>query len=343
MIAEAILETQEYLGLRAVIASPAMRRVIEITRRCAQSDATVLIEGESGSGKEVVARALHHYSRRSGGPWVDVSCATLPEHLVESELFGHERGAFSGADSKKEGLFELADGGTLFLDEIGELDPRLQVKLLRVLDCGAYYRLGGTRKVAVDVRVVAATNRDLSKEVLEGKFRKDLYHRLAGLSIQVPALRSRPEDVQPLAHLFLASCNPMLRYTDDAMEALERYPWPGNVRELRNVVGASAALAEGVWVRFSDLPAAVQAATRRDPSGTGDLLSISAALEHEQRLVMSSSGMLEAAERHLIMRVLDETNGHQQRAARILGISARTLSRKLKTYNNGTHGADDAM
>src|SRR5579885_2432147 len=180
-----------FLGMHAIIASEPMRRLMDIVQRVARSSATVLITGESGSGKELVARAVHHYSMRAHRPWVDLSCAALPEHLLESELFGYDKGAFSGADSCKPGLFELADQGTIFLDEIGELDPRMQVKLLRVLDGVPYYRLGGTKKVQVDVRVVAATNQNLEKAVEEGRFRSDLYHRISQFNLRVPPLRQR--------------------------------------------------------------------------------------------------------------------------------------------------------
>src|SRR5579862_7164316 len=188
-----------FLGMTAVIASEPMRNLMAMVERVARSNATVLIAGESGSGKELVARAIHHHSLRSQKPWVDLSCAALPEHLLESELFGYDRGAFSGADSAKPGLFELAHQGTLFLDEIGELDPKMQVKLLRVLDGVPYYRLGGTKKVSVDVRVVAATNQELETAVEEGRFRSDLYHRLSQFTLRVPPLRSRVDDIAPLA------------------------------------------------------------------------------------------------------------------------------------------------
>src|SRR5579862_7345275 len=187
-----------FLGMTTIIASEPMHRLMSLVERVARSNASTLITGESGVGKEVVARAVHHYSTRAHRAWVDLSCATLPEHLLESELFGHERGAFSGADSVKVGLFELAHQGTIFLDEIGELDPRMQVKLLRVLDGASYYRLGGTRKISTDVRVVAATNQNLEKAVAEGRFRGDLYHRLSQVTLKVPPLRTRAADIEPL-------------------------------------------------------------------------------------------------------------------------------------------------
>src|SRR5437660_619588 len=194
-----ISEPKVYLGMPAIIASEPMRQLLGMVERVAMTGATVLIAGESGAGKELVARAIHHHSMRCSKPWVDVSCAALPEHLIESELFGYDKGAFSGADSPKPGLFELAQHGTLFLDEVGELEPRMQVKLLRVLDGTPYYRLGGVRRVSADVRVVAATNQNLEAAVAQGRFRNDLYHRLSQITLLVPPLRDRTEDVAPLA------------------------------------------------------------------------------------------------------------------------------------------------
>src|SRR3984885_13724736 len=225
-------QAKTFLGMPAVISSPGMRQLIELAERIAQTSAAVLITGESGSGKELIARAVHHYSLRCAKPWVDVSCAALPENLVESELFGYEKGAFSGADSPKQGLFELANHGTLFLDEIGELEPRMQVKLLRVLDGVAYYRLGGVRKVTVDVRVVAATNQNLEQMVRTGDFRGDLYHRLGQICLYVPPLRERPEDIMPLAEHFLKQSNARSYFSGSAQGELQRYQWPGNIREL---------------------------------------------------------------------------------------------------------------
>src|SRR6266852_5370438 len=190
-------ETRQYLGVPAVFASDAMRHVLSQVEKVAVSNATILITGESGSGKEVIARAVHHYSLRCSKSWVDVNCAALPENLLESELFGHEKGAFSGADTAKPGLFELANHGTMFLDEIGDLDPRMQVKLLRVLDGAPYYRLGGVKKVSVDVRLIAATNQDLKTAVKHGRFRSDLYHRLSRIKLAVPSLRERLDDIVP--------------------------------------------------------------------------------------------------------------------------------------------------
>jgi transcriptional regulator with PAS, ATPase and Fis domain len=304
-----------YLGMPAIISSPGMQQVIELVERIAQTNAAVLITGESGSGKELVARAVHHYSLRCAKPWVDVSCAALPEHLVESELFGYERGAFSGADSPKPGLFELANHGTLFLDEVGELEPRMQVKLLRVLDGVAYYRLGGTRKVTVDVRIVAATNQDLEHMVETGQFRSDLYHRLGQICLRVPPLRERLEDIVPLAEHFLKQTNLNRHFSSDALQALQRHRWPGNVRELRNVVTKAAVLARDEGIAAGDL-----------------LLAPQRVAAESAPLATVPTANLDGMEKNTILRVLAQTNGHQQRAAELLGISRRTLSRKLKLY-----------
>ena len=311
-----VSQVNNYLGMQAVVSSPAMLQLLELVERIAQTNASVLITGESGSGKELIARAVHHYSLRCTRPWVDVSCAALPEHLVESELFGYEKGAFSGADSAKPGLFELANHGTLFLDEVGELEPRMQVKLLRVLDGVAYYRLGGVRKVCVDVRVVAATNQDLEAMVETGRFRKDLYHRLGQICLQVPPLRERPEDIIPLAEHFLQQCNPRLMFSNEVVAALQSHAWPGNVRELRNAVTKAAVLARGSDIQAGDLV----------------LGSAKPLMPPAPVATISSSANLEGIEKSMILRVLAQTNGHQQRAADLLGISRRTLSRKLKLY-----------
>src|SRR5262245_1123 len=228
--------THSFVGMPVVVKSKAMLDLLSLAERAARMNVAVLITGETGSGKELIARAIHHYSLRHSKPWVDVNCAALPEHLIESELFGYEKGAFSGADSTKQGLFELAHTGTLFLDEIGELEPKMQVKLLRVLDGTPYYRLGGVRKISVDVRILAATNQDLEQATEKGAFRRDLYHRLSQIQIQVPALRERVDDIVPLAEFFLQKQNAELGLSRDAKQALRSHSWPGNVRELRNIV-----------------------------------------------------------------------------------------------------------
>lgn len=324
-------KTEVLLGVTAVVNSDELRALMAKVQRIAQTPAAVIITGETGSGKEIIARALHHYSLRCAKPWVDVNCAALPEHLIESELFGYEKGAFSGAESTKPGFFELANSGTLFLDEIGELEPKTQVKLLRVLDGTPYYRLGGLRKVAVDVRIIAATNRNLEQAVASGTFRNDLYHRLNQIHLRVPALRERKDDIIPLAEFFLRQQFPDVKFHPDAVETLLNYQWPGNVRELRNVVMASAVLATGNSIRVEDLPAHVQ--TARGKNGVP-----SPARETVDGLGDQDDGQLtplDEMERTLIMRTLDQTDGHQQRAADLLGISRRTLSRKLKAYAVG--------
>ncbi|HEY6389829.1 MAG TPA: sigma-54 dependent transcriptional regulator [Bryobacteraceae bacterium] len=308
-------QTKTFLGMPAIVSSPAMRQLLELVERISQTNAAVLITGESGSGKELVARAIHHYSLRCAKPWVDVSCAALPEHLVESELFGYEKGAFSGADSAKPGLFELANLGTLFLDEIGELEPRMQVKLLRVLDGVPYFRLGGVRKVAVNVRVVAATNQDLEGMVRTGQFRNDLYHRLGQICLCVPPLRERVDDIVPLAEYFLRQSNPRSFFSGEALRTLERHTWPGNVRELRNIVTKAAVLSRNLEIRVDDL-----------------MLAAPGPATVRRTVEPSSNANLDGMEKNAILHVLQQTNGHQQRAAEMLGISRRTLSRKLKLY-----------
>lgn len=311
-------ETRNFLGLEAIIASEPMKRLMQLVERVAVTSASVLIQGESGSGKELIARAVHYFSMRSSKPWVDVSCAALPEQLIESELFGYEKGAFSGADSSKPGLFELAHHGTLFLDEIGELEPKMQVKLLRVLDGVPYYRLGGVRKITADVRVIAATNQDLEGAIQTGRFRSDLYHRLSQITLSVPPLRERVEDIVPLAKFFLAQQNPAMEFTRRASDKLERYSWPGNIRELRNSVIKACVMTHGDEIDADHLPFQVRAVAENAPEvptlDLGDL------------------------EKRMIYKVLAQTGGHHQKAAELLGISRRTLSRKLKTYEGNAEG-----
>ncbi len=303
---------QDFLGVRALICGLAMERVLRTVERVASSDAAVLITGESGVGKEIVARALHAYSPRKARPWVDVNVAALPEHLVESELFGYEKGAFSGADCTKPGLFELANAGTLFLDEVGELDAKMQVKILRVLDGVSYYRLGGVRKVSVDVRIVTATNRNLETAVRERAFRGDLFHRLSQVQIEVPPLRERQDEIMPLAEFFLSQAGAQAALSAEAGRALLRYPWPGNLRELKNVLTGCALLTEGSTIGLEDLPETIRGG--------------SATSKWKKRYDLGT------IEQQTIGEVLALTNGHHKKAAGLLGISSRTLSRKLKTY-----------
>jgi transcriptional regulator with PAS, ATPase and Fis domain len=302
---------EEFLGMTAVVASPVMRRLLSATAKVARTNSPVLITGESGTGKELIARALHHYSSRVNRPFIDLNCAALPEHLMESELFGYEKGAFSGAENMKPGLFEAAHTGTLFLDEIGELDNRMQAKLLRVLDGQPWFRLGGSRKTVVDVRIVAATNLSLDDAVASGKFRRDLFHRLDSYHLHVPPLRDRVEDIGPLASWFLRESP--LTLSDEALLALEDYSWPGNIRELRNALNKAALFASGHQIQPGDLPMQV---AMGESESTDDGYS------------------LDGLEQQTIRRVLAETGGHQQKAADLLGISRRTLIRKLKLYRS---------
>jgi two-component system, NtrC family, response regulator AtoC len=300
-----------------------LQAVLEVIARVAPSDSPVLISGESGTGKELVAHMLHRLSGRSG-PFVDVSCAALSEGMLESELFGHERGAFPGADERKLGLMELAAGGTLFLDEISELSPKLQSKLLRALDQLSFYRVGGTQKVEVDIRVLAATNRDLSARVAEGTFRDDLFYRVNTIAVELPPLRDRAVDVPILARHFLrhfGKGNPPT-LTSDAVELLVRYPWPGNVRELRNVMERVVLLAQGPQVRASDLPLEI-------PSRGV-----------EERSSAPAVSLAELERRH-IESVLHDTSWHQGRAATALGISSKTLYRKIREYGFRRPGGVD--
>lgn len=297
-----------------VVRSESLKRVMKLAEKVARHPAAVLICGETGTGKEMIAHHIHNCSLRSHGPLIDVNCAAIPEHLVESELFGYEKGAFSGADSNKQGFFELADKGTLFLDEIGDLDMKVQVKLLRVLDGAAYYRLGGNKKVGVDVRVVAATNRDLEELVSQGRFRDDLYHRLAQFKLDVPPLRDRPEDVLGIAEQVLHEHYPESTFTKDAIDALLCYRWRGNVRELRNVVFRAVLQAQNAQEEI-----------------TADDLQIPGS-EPGKKTAAGIAGDLDGMERQMIFQALEKHGGNQGKAADALGISRRTLLRKLKIY-----------
>jgi PAS domain S-box-containing protein len=302
-------------GTQFILASPVMHKFMGLVDRVAGHTETVLVTGETGTGKELIARTIHESSHRRGRPWVDINCAALPENLVESELFGYEKGAFSGADASKPGLFELADKGTLFLDEIGELQLQTQVKLLRVLDGQPFYRLGGHRKIKVDVRIVAATNQNLESAVKEGRFREDLYHRLGQFQLRVPPLRERPEDVVALAEHFLRLKASDKNFSPQAISALLSHGWPGNIRELRNLVARVAMEASGLTIDFAKLNAVV----------TGEPTAL-------RQTASMPVGNLDSMEEQMIMKALERTGGHRALAAEQLGISRRTLSRKLKEY-----------
>jgi DNA-binding NtrC family response regulator len=298
-----------------VTQSPAMNEVLRIVDRVAPTDSSVLILGESGTGKELVARAIHDRSTRRDRAFVPIHCGALPREVLESELFGHEKGAFTGAVNAKPGLIELADGGTLFLDEIGEMEPDSQVKLLRVLESGSFFRVGGTRPRRVEVRVVAATNRDLAEAMKTGDFRQDLYYRINTIAVHLPALRDRPEDVALLARHFLEARTAygVRRLSPAALSALEAYGWPGNVRELQHAIERAVILAKGDEIQPADLPPEVAGGGTRAPDAP-------------------AAGSMESMERRHIVSTLRQVNGHRGKAAALLAIDPKTLYRKILAY-----------
>jgi DNA-binding NtrC family response regulator len=314
------------LGTSFVGATPEFRELVHLIDRVAPSNSTILITGETGSGKEMVAKLVHARSARRQRPFVVVECAALQESLLQSELFGHERGAFTGADRAKPGLFEVAQGGTIFLDEIGEVSQATQVKLLRVLDTSTFRHVGGTAEIKVDVRVVAATNRDLEAMARQGAFREDLYYRLSTITLRIPPLRDRRADIELLAEHFVRMLNERSgahkRISAPALEILRRHEWPGNVRELLHVVEAAVVVCEGPEILPEHLPAALRQLPGLGPRNTPQD-------EDESRLPT-----LEQLERAHIERVLKATNGHRGQAAQILGISERNLYRKLLEYSS---------
>jgi two-component system, NtrC family, response regulator AtoC len=297
--------------------SPRILELLKLISRVADTESTVLIRGESGVGKELVARAVHQQSPRAREPFVVVDCAALHENLLQSELFGHEKGAYTGAVRLKHGLFEVADGGSIFLDEIGEVTPPVQVKLLRVLETGTLRRLGSTSDIKVDVRVIAATNRSLESMMRDGAFREDLYYRLNVFSLQLPPLRERREDIPLLVEHFIRHSSLVtkrrMRVSPEAMEVLRRYLWPGNVRELENVIERALILCDGWAIEPEHLPMGVRVAP-----------------QFGQEESAGRMPTLDEVERRYIRQILDECRGHRQRAATILGISERNLYRRLK-------------
>jgi two-component system, NtrC family, response regulator AtoC len=300
--------------------SPEMQRVFKTVAQIAPSRATVLLAGESGTGKELVAAAIHHHSPRASAPFVKLHCAALAESLLESELFGHERGAFTGAERKREGRFEQANGGTLFLDEIGEISLSTQVKLLRILQEREFERVGGNQTIHVDVRVIAATNRDLREMVAAGKFREDLFYRLNVINLTLPSLKQRPTDVPALAMHFLKhyaheNAKTLTSISDDALAQLTNYGWPGNVRELENVIERAVVLADGERIEASHLPVELAAAARR--SGPPAI----------------PGSTLDELERYAILRTMESVGGATGKAAELLGISVRKIQYKLQEYN----------
>lgn len=305
-----------------------MQEVFKTIRAVAPTDASVLITGESGTGKELVARAIHAESRRAHGPFIAINCAALPATILESELFGHVRGAFTGAHRDHTGVFEQAHGGTLLLDEITELPVELQAKLLRVLETRGFRRVGGQREIQVDVRVLAATNREPRRAIETNRLREDLYYRLAVMEIRLPALRERREDIPLLAMAFLQQVSETLRRTfsgfePEALQALIQYPWPGNVRELRNAVERAAILAPGPSIRLQDLPETLRSSVPALP------------VDADHDLIIPVGTPVQEAERWLILKTLEACNNNKTRAARLLGISLKTLHNKLARYREG--------
>ena len=328
--AEPIAGAPDILGQAA-----AMQEVFRAIGRLSQSSATVLITGESGTGKELVARALHRHSARSERPFVAINTAAMPKDLLESELFGHERGSFTGAQQQRRGRFEQAEGGTLFLDEIGDMPSELQTRLLRVLSDGSFYRVGGHQQLKVNVRVIAATHQDLERRVREGTFREDLYHRLNVIRLRLPSLRERAEDIPLLARHFLASSAKQLgvepkRLSDEALQYLSRLEFPGNVRQLENLCHWLTVMAPGQVVDKGDLPPEFrdQAAV----SGTDWLAALEG--EAERRLARGETGILDELgrqfERALITRALAKTAGRRIEAANLLGMGRNTITRKIQ-------------
>ncbi|MGH7924966.1 MAG: sigma-54-dependent transcriptional regulator, partial [Candidatus Binatus sp.] len=301
--------------------SLAMRRVISSIERLASASASVVITGESGTGKELVARTIHELSPRRAAPYVPVNCAAIPETLMESELFGHERGAFTGADRRKEGCFEIANNGTLLLDELPEMKVELQAKLLRVIEEQKFRRVGGTAEIPIDVRVLAASNRDFEQAVRDGALRADLYYRLNVFTIQLPPLRERIEDLPALAQMFVqhyAAQNhrELTGLDEECLNTLKAHPWPGNVRQLRNVIERAVIVSEGRMIRKRDLPEEFKT------TASGDRASISVRL----------GSSLQEVEKELISRTIEFTGGNKTRAAEILGVSAKTLYNKLDRF-----------
>jgi DNA-binding NtrC family response regulator len=339
------LETQnlraEATSLRARVAerarmgniigdSPEMQSVFKVIEQVAPSRASVLIMGESGTGKELVAEAIHHLSPRGDGPFIKLHCAALAETLLESELFGHERGAFTGAVARRDGRFQAAHGGTLFLDEIGEISPAIQVKLLRFLQEREFERVGGTQTIRVDVRIIAATNRNLAEEVAKGNFREDLFYRLNVVSLEMPPLRERMVDVPMLAEFFLRKYatengKAIDVFSDAALDAILAYDWPGNVRELENAIERAVVMAPGERIEVSHLPTAVKPRAR--PDGAPAI----------------PGAKLEDIERYAILKTLESTGGSTSKAAEVLGISVRKIQYKLHEYRSAPKSNVDVV
>jgi two-component system NtrC family response regulator len=301
-----------------------MEEVINVAARVAESKATVLITGENGTGKEVLAKAIHYMSSRKEKPFIAVNVPALTETLLESELFGHEKGAFTGADKMKKGRFEIADGGTLFLDEVGDIPQSIQVKLLRVLQEHQFERVGGTERIEVDVRIIAATNKDLEQKIKEGTFREDLYYRLNVVSINIPPLRERKEDILPLIENFIdkyckENNKEKLEVSKEAVDVLMKYPYPGNVRELENIIERAVVLTRGKVITLNDLPMNIKGFKEEKTLGSLDEGTL--------------TDQVEALEKQLIFDALQQSDGNQTKAGKLLGLTERNLRYKLKKYN----------
>jgi DNA-binding NtrC family response regulator len=309
LILKTQIERQQDNGY-IVAKSPAMLELLATAGKIAASDYPVMITGESGAGKELIASSIHTGSKRPDKPFVALNCGAIPENMIESELFGYEKGAFTGAQTRKLGLLEVANKGTLFLDEIGDMPPALQVKLLRVIETGTFFRLGGTREQKVDVRIVAATNKDLKAEIARGSFRQDLYYRISSFIVHIMPLRDRPEDIPALIAYFTERSPEFRhkRFSKEALAMLSRYPWPGNVRELQNVLHRALLLSKNDIIEPSDLPL--------------DLCGAQ----------LSGSARLDDVEREHILKILKASGGQRNRAAEALGIDPKTLYRKLVGY-----------
>jgi two-component system nitrogen regulation response regulator GlnG len=334
------IEVKEMLGQ-----APAMQEVFRAIGRLSQSSATVLITGESGTGKELVARALHRHGARAAKPFIAINTAAMPKDLLESELFGHERGSFTGAQQQRRGRFEQAEGGTLFLDEIGDMPPELQTRLLRVLSDGTFYRVGGHQQLKANVRVIAATHHNLEQRVREGSFREDLYHRLNVIRLRLPNLRERSEDVPLLAKHFLASSAKQLgvepkRLAEDALAHLSRLPFPGNVRQLENLCHWLTVMAPGQVIDVGDLPAEFRG---QAAAAASDWLA-GLEQEAERRLARGETGILESLtrqfERALITRALARTGGRRIEAANLLGMGRNTITRKIQELGIEEKGSE---
>jgi transcriptional regulator with PAS, ATPase and Fis domain len=317
---------QEFSFDQIVGDSPPMREMLMLAHKVAESEvSSVLLQGESGTGKDLVAKAIHYHSTRSENPFVAINCAALPGTLIESELFGYEKGAFTDAKARKEGLFEQAEGGTLFLDEIGELELSLQAKLLRVLEEGSFRRVGGLKDLPLDVRVIAASNRDLKTEGEAGRFRVDLFYRLSVIQIDIPPLRERGDDIRVLAEHYVSSFRDRLkksidRISPEALAAFRRYDWPGNVRELRNVIERAMILEDGNEITAKYLPRGL----------AGDARAGSARIAPDQMRLPADGVSLEEVEMSLVRQALERSGGNQTKAAELLGISRDQLRYRMK-------------